>query len=122
MAPVAEAAAGSDEHEAVRVVGRAAARRPVRGRHDPLAAASGHGDGRPARLAPTHAVPRAPAAAAAAHHRRLTLDAERRARHQHLGPVAERRPAARPPALRHAELRAVPARRPHQARSAPAIR
>ena len=102
----------SDEHEAVRVVGRTAARR-MRRRHDPLAATSGHRDGRPARLAARDAVARAPAAtdlAAAAHHQRLTLDAQPGAGHQQLGPLAERSPAARPATLRQSKLGAVAVR------------
>jgi len=99
--------AGLHEDEAVLVVSGTATVGMLCG-HDPLAAASRHADRRPPRLALEHPVPGAPATAdAAVHHQRLTLDAQPSTRNQQLGPLAERRPAARSPTLRQSKLRAV---------------
>lgn len=105
-------AALSDEHEAELVVGRTATV-GVRRRHHPLAAASGNTDGRPACLEVEHAVPGAPGTAAggrtAAHHERLTFDAQSSTGHQRPRPLAQRSPHARTTTLRQPELSAVPA-------------
>ena len=93
----------------------------MRRRHNPLAATSGHCDGRPARLTVQNAVSGAPAAAdrtaaAAAHDQRLTLDADRGTGHQYLRPVAERSPAARPTTLCQSKLSTVAVVRRHMQR------
>jgi len=98
---------GLHEDEAVLVVGGTATVGMLCG-HDPLAAAPRHADGRPPRLAVENPMPGAPATAdAAIHHQRLTLDAQPSTRNQQLGPLAERRPAARSTTLRQSKLGAV---------------